>query len=134
MIREYLFFLTLFVCALTDIAFFRIKNFILLGSALLLLLCDRSLSSLPRAGLIFLFFIPFYLLGRAKAGDIKLLMLTAMYAGFEAMVPLFLLTVLSSVMLLLIISRIRKTPPADTGYPFAFAMFLGALPLWNTYL
>ena len=135
--RSYMFLVTLFICALTDIVTFRIKNLILIISAAGLLLCDLSgfsggdtLTDLQAGLIIFLVLIPFYLSGLMSAGDIKLLMLSAMYAGLPSICMITAASIISSSAIVICMSFYRREPLTKIKFPFAFALLLGAFPFW----
>ncbi len=135
--RDALFFVTLFICALTDIVTYRIRNVVLLISAAGLIFCDSFLFSgggiredLVSMGIIILVLFPFYLTGILAAGDIKLLALSAMYTGLSGFCSLISGAVLASTGLALILSIAKRESPAKVRFPFAFALFLGTIPMW----
>ncbi len=123
---------------MTDIVSFRIKNQILAASAVFLLIhescagAERAQATpLISALVVFIILIPFYLIGFLGAGDVKLLMISAMYTGLTELCGILTVTVASSALIVSVISIVRKTPLSKTEYPFAFALFLGALPRWT---
>ena len=133
-----MFLVTLFICALTDIVTYRIKNMILIISAAGLLLCDLfisehgdPISDLTSGIVVFLILIPFYMAGFLGAGDVKLLILTAMYTGLPVMCRITAAAAAVSLVIAIMISLVRGTPLIKTKYPFAFALFLGAFPFWS---
>ena len=135
--KECIFLFTLFLCAVTDIVTFRIKNPVLGISAIWLLFFELFISpdgdpgsDILSAAVVLIVFIPFYLLGAVRAGDIKLLSLTAMYTGIPVLCSLVLYSAAASVTIITAISTVRREPITKIKYPFAFALFLGALPLW----
>ena len=135
--KNYMLLLTLFICALTDMASYRIKNVILILSATGLLFFESFIfsdgdpvSGLLSAGSIFLIFIPFFMAGLVKAGDVKLIMLLSMYTGLSGIYRIAVTTVTASVLIVIFTSTVTHEPLLKTKYPFAFALFLGALPLW----
>lgn len=135
--RDELFFVTLFICALTDIVTYRIKNKVLLVSAAGLLLSDLFLCSkadiredLVSMGVVILILFPAFLTGVLAAGDIKLLALSAMYMGLSGFVALAEGAAAASACLALIVSISKKEPLYKARFPFAFALFLGAIPMW----
>ena len=135
--KNYMLLLTLFICALTDMASYRIKNVILIFSAIGLLFFETLIctdgapaSDVLSAGIVFLIFIPFYLFGLVKAGDIKLLMLLSMYTGISGLYRIAGTTAAASTVIVIFIGTITHEPLLKIKYPFAFALFLGALPLW----
>ena len=135
--KNYMLLLTLFICALTDMASYRIKNVILILSATGLLFFESFIfsdgdpvSGLLSAGSIFLIFIPFFMAGLVKAGDVKLIMLLSMYTGLSGIYRIAVTTVTASVLIVIFTSTVSHEPLLKTKYPFAFALFLGALPLW----
>ena len=134
----YLFLFTLFICAMTDIAEYRIKNSILLSSASLYLICrsffGRPLSMplmLGPPAVVFALLFPLFCLHLIKAGDIKLLMVTSLYLGLSGLKAILLYTVPASVILILYCMKSQHTSLSKTRFPFAFALFLGAYPLWR---
>lgn len=133
--KDYLFLFTLFICALTDIVTFRIKNSVLIASATVLLLFDLVISpkgdpvsDLTAGGIVFFILIPFYLMGLLAAGDIKLLMLTAMYTGLSSFCRITATSVIVSICIVFLIGRVHREAIIKIQYPFAFALFLGAFP------
>ena len=135
--KYYMFLVTLFICALTDIVTFRIRNMILVVSAIGLLLFDLLISpgedpvsDLTAGGVVFIILIPFYMMGLLAAGDVKLLMVSAMYAGLASMCRITAASAVISLGVAFFISRVRKESIVKTHYPFAFALFLGAFPFW----
>ena len=132
-----MFLVTLFICALTDIVTYRIKNLILIISATGLLLFDLFISTdsdpisdITAGGIVFLILFPFYLLGLLGAGDVKLLMLSTMYAGLSSMCPVAAASAIASLVIVLSISIVRHEKITKVRYPFAFALLIGAFPLW----
>lgn len=135
--KDYLFLFTLFICALTDIVSSKIKNCILFASACglaLQLIMTRAvldlLPSLTSAAFIFAVFFPFFALGCIKAGDIKLMMLAAMYLGTEGLIYIAVPTLAACIILFLLCMKTTGTSVKATRFPFAFALFLGAYPYW----
>lgn len=136
--RELLLLLTLFICALTDMAVYRIKNTVLLLSSLALLLSDLLFSpegsireDLLSMGVVLLILFPIYLAGAIAAGDVKLLALTAMYTHLADFAPVAAGAAVASFILAVILSTVRHEPLSKTKYPFAFALLLGAIPFWH---
>jgi len=136
--RELLFFVTLFVCALTDIVTYRIKNTILLISAAGLLFCDSIhytgigiREDIASMCVIILILFPVYLTGLIAAGDIKLLALSAMYTGLPGFCTLAAGAVTASICLSFFIGLAKHKPLNEARFPFAFALFLGAIPIWG---
>lgn len=132
-----MFLFTLFICALTDIVTFRIKNLVLVASATVLLLYDlvispkgAPVSDLTAGGIIFIILIPFYFMGLLAAGDIKLLMLSAMYTGLSSICRITAASAIVSFCIVILIARIRHEAMIKIQYPFAFSLFLGAFPFW----
>ena len=132
-----MFLLTLFICALTDIVTYRIRNTVLIASAAAILLFDFTtgtisdpLSDLYRAIIVFIILIPFYAAGFLGAGDVKLIMVSAMYAGWESLIGILAGGVAASIGIVIMINRIKHEPVWKIKYPFAFALFIGALPVW----
>ena len=132
-----MFLVTLFICALTDIVTYRIKNLVLIISATGLLFFDLFISTdsdpvsdITAGGIVFLILFPFYLLGILGAGDVKLLMLSTMYAGLSSMCLVAAASAIASLVIALSISVIRHKKITKVRYPFAFALFIGAFPLW----
>ncbi|MBR1524150.1 MAG: hypothetical protein IJ641_06825 [Lachnospiraceae bacterium] len=103
---------------------------VLILSAAGLLIFDFSVSDLVSAVSVFIIFIPFYLLGIVKAGDVKLLMLSSMYTGPAGLCSIAGATAAVSLIMVIFISRMNKESLLKTKYPFAFALLLGAFPLW----
>lgn len=135
--RDVLFLVTLFICALTDIVTYRIKNTVLLISAAALLLSDFFLYSkadirkdLLSMGVVILMLFPVFLTGLLAAGDIKLLALSAMYTGLTGFSTLAAGAAAASFCLALIVSISNKAPLYKARFPFAFALFLGTIPMW----
>ncbi|MBQ4482029.1 MAG: prepilin peptidase [Lachnospiraceae bacterium] len=135
--KNCMFLVTLFICALTDIVTYRIRNSVLVVSAVMLLLFELLISSegsaaadLVSAGTVLVILFPFYLMGLIAAGDVKLLALSAMYLGTTALCSIVPGAIAASIVLAFIISVSRHEPIIKTRYPFAFALFLGAYPLW----
>ncbi len=135
--KNYMFLATLFICALTDIVTYRIRNSVLIVSAVTLLLFEllipaegSAVTCLLSAGAVLIILIPFYLLGLIAAGDVKLLALCSMYLGTTVLCSIIPGAIAASVLLAIIISHVRHEPIIKTRYPFAFALFLGAYPLW----
>ena len=132
-----MFLVTLFICALTDIVTFRIKNLVLIISALGLLFFDllisttgEPLSDLTAGAVIFLILIPFYILGLLSAGDVKLLVVSAMYAGLSSICRITAASAAASLIIVLCIRCIRHESFIKIRYPFAFALLIGAFPFW----
>lgn len=128
---------TLFICALTDIVTYRIRNSVLLVSAVMLLLYDHFISSegdipsdLISAGVVLIILIPFYMMGIVAAGDAKLLALCAMYVGPASFCMVTAASAAAAAVIVFIISTVRREPFIKTRYPFAFALLIGAFPLW----
>ncbi len=135
--KEYLFLFTLFICALTDIVSSKIKNFILIASACGLALhlimthaVPDMIPSLTSAAFIFAVFFPFFALGCIKAGDIKLMMVAAMYLRADGLIYIAVPTFAASLILFLLCMKTAGTSVRATRFPFAFALFLGAYPYW----
>ena len=135
--RSYLFLVTLFICALTDIVTYRIKNMILIVSASGLLLSDLFISSgndpasdIKAGAVIFCILFPFYLMGLLGSGDVKLLMLSAMYVGLYSFCCIAAGSVIASLLIVLCISFVRHEKIMQIKYPFAFALLMGAFPFW----
>ncbi|MBO6146476.1 MAG: prepilin peptidase [Lachnospiraceae bacterium] len=136
--KDYLFLFTLFICALTDIVSSRIKNCILFASACGLAIslimthtASELISSLTSAVLIFAVFFPFFALGCIKAGDIKLMMVAAMYLRIGGLIHIAVPTLAASLILFLLCMKAYGTSVKATRFPFAFALFLGTYPYWN---
>jgi Flp pilus assembly protein protease CpaA len=122
----------------TDIAVYRIKNSILvLSSILFLSVSFRSGQTLDLPYMlgppviVFAFLFPFFLLHIIKAGDIKLLMVSALYLGLSGLIDILLYTAAASAALIMICMKVRHTSLLETRFPFAFALFLGAYPIWR---
>ncbi len=135
--KNYILLLTLFICALTDMASYRIKNQVLIFSAAWLLFFESFIytngdpvSDILSAGIVFLIFLPFYMLNLVKAGDVKLLMLLSMYTGLHGIYSIAGTTAAVSALIVVLISSVSHEHILKTRYPFAFALLLGALPLW----
>ena len=135
--KSCMFLVTLFICALTDIVTYRIKNMILIISATWLLFFDLIISTdgdivsdLTAGGIVFLILFPFYLLGLLGAGDVKLLILSAMYAGLSSMCLVAAASAIASLVIALSISIVRHEKITKVRYPFAFALLIGAFPFW----
>ena len=135
---QYLFLFTLFICAVTDIAVYRIKNSIL-ALSVILFLSIRCISGqtfdlpciLGPPVIVFTVLFPFFLLHIIKAGDIKLLMVSALYLGLSGLINILLYTAAASAALIIIYMKVRHTSLLETRFPFAFALFLGAYPIWR---
>ncbi len=121
---------------MTDIVTFKIKNIVLIASVISLLLLDCFIYSedvvldFVNAGVVFLTLFPCYLMGLLASGDVKLLMVTAMYAGLSVFCEITAASAAASVILAVMISAVRHEPLLKIEYPFAFALLLGAMPLW----
>ncbi len=138
--RSYMLLVTLFICALTDIVTFRIRNVVLLISATGLLFFDIFIfpegdpaSDLKAGIIVFIILIPFYIAGILSAGDIKLLMLTAMYTGLSSLCHIAAASIIASLLIVISIGCFRHEPFIKIKFPFAFALFLGAFPFWSDY-
>ncbi len=135
--KSYLFLVTLFICALTDIVTYRIKNLILIFSATGLLLFDlfisaegNPVSEITAGGIVFLILFPFYAFGLLGAGDVKLLALTAMYVGLSSMCRITAASAVASLIIAISLSALRHEKITKIKFPFAFALLMGALPFW----
>ena len=135
--KSLFFLVTLFICAMTDIVTFRIKNVILVLSAAALLFMDLliytdgdPLSDITSGAAVLLLLIPFYILGLLEAGDVKLLALTAMYAGLLSMCRIAAASTVVSLIIVSVMSISRHEKMIKIKYPFAFALLMGALPFW----
>lgn len=136
-IKSTFFLVTLFICAITDIVTFRIKNIILVFSAASLLIMDlfiyadeSPVSDLTDGTIVILILIPFYMLGLLGAGDVKLLALTAMYTGLLTMCRIAAASIVVSLIIISVIYLVRHENITKIKYPFAFALLMGALPFW----
>ncbi len=134
--KYYMFLVTLFICAMTDILTYRIKNIILFVSAAGLLISDLLtsnsdlISDITAAGIVLLILYPFYMLGLLGSGDVKLLALTAMYTGLYSMCKIAAAGAAVSMVIALSLCTIRREKLIKIKYPFAFSLFMGAFPFW----
>ncbi|MCR5746744.1 MAG: hypothetical protein K6G03_03465 [Lachnospiraceae bacterium] len=123
---------------MTDIVSFKIKNITLLISLAGLMIfrllhydLQGILSSIIAAFLIFAVLYPFFVIGIIRAGDIKLIMITAMYLSFTDFISVAVSTVISSVILIVICIKGYGSSKSSIRFPFAFALMLGAYPYWK---
>ena len=135
--RDYILLFTLFICAMTDIVAYKIKNCVLVISVSALVIFDFFIyrdgsvgGDFAAGGAVLLILIPFYLLGLLAAGDVKLLVLAAMYAGLKGFCQIAVMTIIASILMVIIIGKARHEALLKVKYPFAFALLLGAMPLW----
>lgn len=135
--RDYILLFTLFICALTDIVTYKIKNWVLAISVSVLVIFDFFIyqdgnveEDFITGGAVLFILIPFYLLGLLAAGDVKLLVLAAMYVGLQGFCQIAVMTVIASILIVIIIGKARHEALLKVKYPFAFALLLGAMPLW----
>ncbi len=122
---------------MTDIVTYTIKNWVLVISLSALVIFDffiysdgKVVEDFIAGGAVLLILIPFYLLGFLAAGDVKLLAVAAMYVGLHGFCQIAAMTVMASILIVLIIGSARHESLLKIKYPFAFALLLGAMPLW----
>ncbi len=128
--KDYLYLTMLFVCAMTDIVTYKIKNIVLAVPVCILLIYEYSPGQITDMCIIFIVFVPFYFTGLIKAGDIKLLMAAAAFTGISSLVETSVYAAFISFIIIIFLGLVTKTPVSKIKIPFAFTFFLGSFPIF----